>query len=68
MSAKNCGELALDDGSVVYSSGTTYNSVATYSCDEGYELVGDTTRQCGADGQWTGAKPQCTGTKTLFNF
>ncbi|KAF4532427.1 hypothetical protein B566_EDAN003880 [Ephemera danica] len=28
-------------------------SVATYSCERGFELLGPTRRVCGEDGQWT---------------
>ena len=48
------------DGDVTYSNGaTTYNEVATFICDEGYNLNGDATRTCGADGNWGGTSPVC---------
>ena len=30
-----------------------------YSCDPGYEIVGNTVLKCGADGQWIGIVPEC---------
>ena len=39
----------------------TGGTVATYSCADGYELVGDKNRTCLVDGTWTGVEPQCTG-------
>ena len=45
-------------GSVEFA-GTTYGNVATYSCDENYEISGVLTRQCLSDGQWSAAKPGC---------
>jgi len=33
--------------------------VATYSCNNGYLLVGNMTRTCQADGRWTGTDPFC---------
>ena len=55
-------------------SGTTltYNSVATYSCDAGYDLMGDNTRTCLGTGNWSGEEPTCTSkldsqTMVLFN-
>ena len=57
----------LVNGNVVLSSqvlgvGTT----ATYSCDPGYVLVGETTRTCGdanrgTVGVWNGRMPSCKG-------
>jgi len=35
--------------------------MATYFCDEGYDLVGDNNRVCQADGSWTGSDPTCDG-------
>ena len=37
----------------------TEGSVATYKCNSGYILSGDSTRECGSDGNWTGQQPQC---------
>ena len=39
--------------------GTSFRSVATCSCDEGFELVGEATRVCGSNGEWSGAVPSC---------
>ena len=62
--AKNCEELSNpNNGGVTYSE-TTYQSVATYSCDTGFELVGDRTRTCSAEGTWSGSQPGCRGNKT----
>ena len=36
-----------------YLSGT----VATYTCNNGFELFGDVTRTCQNDGTWTGSEP-----------
>ena len=60
----------------------TVNSTATYSCNEGYALVGDRQRVCFNDnqqdtiGQWSGSAPSCKGKilyhsvkkEKLFNF
>jgi hypothetical protein len=56
----SCSALTIQNGTV--SGGTTYNDTATYRCDTGYELdlfVGNTTRKCGADKEWTGSAPKC---------
>ena len=36
-------------------------SVATYTCNSGFELVGSETRTCQGDGMWSGETPVCTG-------
>ena len=36
-------------------------TVATYTCDTGYTLNGNTTRTCGSDGMWSGSAPTCQG-------
>ena len=33
--------------------------MATYSCDEGHNLVGGIIRECQTDGSWTGSDPTC---------
>ena len=35
------------------------NSVAIYSCDDGYSLVGDASRTCLETGLWSGTAPTC---------
>ena len=34
---------------------TTYGATATYSCEEGYDLIGDETIECEASGLWSDA-------------
>ena len=56
----DCGTLnATTNGQVSYTAGTTYQQTATYSCDTGYNLVGDSIRTCQADGTWFGSAPTC---------
>ena len=55
----DCGCLQIGNGSVTVDS-TTVNSVATYHCNTGYDLVGTETRTCMASGMWSGIKPTCS--------
>ena len=56
----DCGPLSNPaNGQVDITSGTSINSVATYSCYTGYNVTGESTRICTADGQWTPAAPTC---------
>ena len=48
-------------GRVEYTDGLKYKSKATYSCEAGYSLQGDSQRACQADGNWTNESPTCKG-------
>ena len=62
----DCGTLNdTTNGRVSHSAGTTFGQTATYSCDTGYTLVGDSTRTCQADGMWSGSEPTCQGVLLL---
>ena len=61
-----CPELYDPDNGRVMITGSTYGSVAIYSCEPGYELVGDETRSCEEDGTWSGDEPTCEGNLKLF--
>jgi len=44
----------------VTSSGTTYQEIAAYVCSTGFDAdAGDSSRVCGADGEWTGTPLEC---------
>ena len=58
----DCGSLTDPaNGSVTHTAGTTFGQTATYSCNTGYNLVGDSTRTCQATGVWSGTAPTCQG-------
>ena len=49
----DCGSLSdPDNGRVDISQGTTYNAMATYSCNSPYTLNRTRTRTCQANGTW----------------
>ena len=57
----NCSPLPnITNGAVNLPGGTTFPSVAMYSCDGGYELQGDPVRMCNESGVWNGTEPTCT--------
>ena len=47
------------NGNITYSSGTTYLSVASFSCNPGYTKSSTATRTCMADTHWSNANPNC---------
>ncbi|XP_052789666.1 protein jagged-1b-like [Mya arenaria] len=55
-----CGRpQGVTDGTVWYT-GTTLNGVATYVCNEDFNMTsGDRVRTCMASGVWSGTKPTC---------
>ena len=58
----DCGTLNITtNGHVIDTAGTTFRQTATYSCNTGYNLVGDSIRTCQADGMWSGSEPTCQG-------
>ena len=59
----DCGILDdIPEGAVSTPQGTLYGATASYSCTTGYRLVGNGTRECQADGRWSGSEPLCKGT------
>ena len=62
-SAVDCNALSDPaNGQVSHTAGTTFGQTATYSCNTGYNLVGDSTRTCQATGAWSGSAPTCQRT------
>ena len=60
--AVDCGTLTDPaNGQVGHTAGTTFGQTAAYSCDTGYNLVGDNNRTCQATGRWSGYTPTCQG-------
>ena len=50
------------NGQVDNSNGTIFDSTATYSCNDGFNLTGSALRTCRADGLWfPSIEPVCEG-------
>ena len=47
--------------------GTSTGDTATYSCNSGFTLDGNSVRSCLPNGQWSGQEPSCVG-KCLFIY
>ena len=62
LTAVDCGSLTDPaNGQVDLTSGTTFGQTATYSCNTGYNLVGDSSRTCQTTRLWSGSVPTCEG-------
>ena len=56
----DCGSLSKpENGQVNTQPGTIYQKLASYTCNEGYDLNGTNVRECQADGFWDGTEPVC---------
>ena len=63
----DCGTLnTTTNGQVRHLNGTTFGQKATYNCNTSYNLVGDSTRICQADGMWSGSEPTCISESSLI--
>ena len=67
-SAVDCPPLMNPTGGSVSVSGLRQGSTATYSCNVGYDLMGDSSRTCGGTGMWTGSEPVCQRESLLSHF
>ena len=56
-----CGPLNIPENGKVDVKETFLGSMANYTCDPGYTLMGDAMRTCLRDGTWSGNEPICTG-------
>ncbi|CAH1794011.1 unnamed protein product, partial [Owenia fusiformis] len=56
----DCGQpQGIKNGSLELPNGTTYNSVANYSCNDGFYLRGSKTVICETSGNWTSQGQVC---------
>ena len=63
----NCPALSVTNGVVTHST-TTLGAVATYSCNTGFQLIGNRNRTCQADSTWTATNPTCEGTLNIHRY
>ena len=63
----DCGEpMTITNGRVLYST-TFKDSLANYTCNDGYTLVGgDSQIRCTGYGKWVGQVPDCAGKYTIL--
>ena len=59
--AVQCPALSDPENGAVSITGTGVGDIATYTCNDGFELSGSDTRTCESDGEWSGSAPTCEG-------
>ena len=57
----DCGVLLPPVNGSVLLENITIGSVANYSCDQGFELLGVSSRTCQGDSTWSDRPPTCVG-------
>ncbi|MCB9603534.1 MAG: hypothetical protein H6724_07490 [Sandaracinus sp.] len=55
----DCGTLTAPANGNVGAASTTFGSLAVYSCNDGFTLVGSNMRECQSNGTWSGTSPTC---------
>ena len=56
----NCGDLQPPaNGGISFSAGTIFGSVAIFTCNTGYDIIGMESRFCLVDELWNGTTPSC---------
>ena len=54
----DCGPLSNPANGQLSLNGTVFETIATYTCDSGFKLIGNDTRVCQSDGTWS-ESPTC---------
>ena len=59
----DCGDPGIPENGQHTGDNFTYKSIVTYSCNSGFELIGDTTIICKEDNLWNTSIPICNPIK-----
>ena len=54
-----CGDPGVPMNGAVTSNGTFVTSIAEFTCNFEFELIGDTQRVCQPNGNWSNMVPEC---------
>lgn len=68
MEEVSCPTLSEIQDGFVDISGNTVGSVAAYSCNQGFELIGKRKRTCQENGLWSSTEPSCRKSKPLLTI
>ena len=65
LSVVQCPQLNATSPLMININSTTYQSVANYTCEVGYNLMGNASRFCQEDMSWSGNEPECRSKDAL---
>ena len=54
-----CPDLSTPANGMVTVMGTSVGDTASYTCNDGYELIGSMSVTCTSDGTWSDEPPMC---------
>ena len=55
----SCGDPGIPANAARIGSTFTFDSTVHYTCDDGFNLIGDKSRNCLPGGNWSGDLPTC---------
>jgi hypothetical protein len=61
VSAVDCGKVEPPENGAIRGRLTIYPNKVTFSCSDGFDLIGSPELQCLASGQWSNNTPACKG-------
>ena len=61
-----CPDLTPPSNGAVDQSGNSAGDTGTFTCDEGYQLVGAPVLMCLDTGMWNDTSPVCTALQGMF--
>jgi len=56
---RSCAPLIAPDNGMIQCSGTSVDDICVFTCDDGFELSGSSSRTCQDDGTWSGTEAVC---------
>lgn len=65
----DCGSISVPlNGAIAYETDTRLDSIAEFSCERGFRLIGDAARTCLASGDWSLSSPSCKSKRFFTDF
>jgi len=61
IAAVDCGQLTAPVNGTRFGTKTFFPNSMTFSCDEGFDLIGSSRRTCQSNGTWSGSSTTCKG-------